>query len=105
MTTPAAITAAVTALQNAIAAASPLDDQSLIGLGPSINAAQALVTALDTQIAILAPSIDGISPVGLPPQIITQVQSLIDAGQMQAQLVTMRGYAGRVLDNLRNATG
>ena len=105
MTTPASINAAIVTLQNAIDAASPLATASLIQLGPSINAAEALVSALDAEIAALASSIDGIAPTGLPPQIVMQVQSLITAGQLQAQLVTMRGYAGRVLDNLLNATG
>jgi len=104
-TIPPTVVAALAALQAAITLASPLANQSLLGLAPCINAALALVQALDSAIAGLAPSIDNISPSGGPVAIIAQVNAAYTAAQLQAQLVTMRGYAGRVLLNLQQATG
>lgn len=106
---PAAVDAAYTNLQTAIAAASPLSQQTIFGINGCIDAAQALITAIDTAAAALSTTIDNFSPAVPPatpvPQLVASVIALQQASVLQAQLSTMRGYAGRILINLESYLG
>jgi hypothetical protein len=110
MSINAAVTQAVAALENAVAAVGTLQNAPQSALAPIGTAAATALAAIDAQVAEIEPTIDetavGGLHVGTPaPQLaqilVEQTQGIADL----ASLVTLRGYVGRIAMNIANAPG
>lgn len=105
-----AVTNTIAALQSAIAALSPMQGASVRQLAPVATAAQAALNAIDADRMTTEASIDQTSVGGVVTGTPAPVLAGILLGQMQAaldlsNLLTTRGYIGRVAANVENAPG
>jgi hypothetical protein len=100
---PANITTEVTALNNAINAALPLESALPGTIAVLANQADTLVNDIDNAIVAAVGTLDTFTAPVMAPAIVLAFQAVVGSGFEQLALVDLAGVAGRVATNLTNA--